>query len=129
MKYASRNYESPNLDLKHISNLALGFFKEEGFVTQRFEKSNEHIIQARKGGILRALLSTSRAITVVLNAHNNTIAAYMGISEWIDGSEDERKRMIGLSIEKLFLETQESLWAYEIEHHLWNHLETNIEIS
>lgn len=129
MKYASRKYESPNLDFRYVSNLALGFFKEEGFVTQRFEKPNEHIIQARKGGILRALLSTSRSITVVLNAHNTSIDAYMGVSEWIDGSEDERNRMINLPIEKLFVESQESLWAYEIEHHLWNHLETNIEIS
>jgi len=95
MKYAFRSYKSSHLDLKHLSNLTLGFFKEEGFVTQRFENPREQIIQARKGGILRALLSTSRSITVVLDEHNSTINVYMGVSEWIDGSADNinQKRM------------------------------------
>ncbi len=129
MKFASRVYDLPQVDLKNVSNLTLGFFKEEGFVTQRFENSNEHIIQARKGGILRALLSTNKAITVVMFEQNGSIYVMIGVKEWSDGKVPEFASRNPNVVSKFFLETPESLWVYEIEHHLWNHIETNIEIS
>ena len=129
MKFASRFYLNSKVDLHRIGNFVLGFFKEEGFVTQRTETKSGIIIQAKKGGILRALLSTNKAITAVIMGNNNSMDIKLGVRQWMENDDQKELNELSFNAISFFDEIPESLWAYELEHHLWNHLETNIEID
>ena len=65
--------------MQKLGNLVLSFFKEEGFITQRINLDHTQIIQAKKGGIMRALLSTNKAFTIIVKGDPNNIDVIMGI--------------------------------------------------
>jgi hypothetical protein len=129
MRCTKRIYLNKKGDVQKLGNLVLSFFKEEGFLTQRFNATHSVIIQAKKGGIMRTLLSMDRSITIVLYGDPNNIEVIMGIKEWMDENGAAVLKNAINSPMTFFDETPESIWAYEIEHHLWNHLETNMEIG
>lgn len=129
MHFTNRIYLNEQVDMQKLGNLVLSFFKEEGFITQRINLDHTQIIQAKKGGIMRALLSTNKAFTIIVKGDPNNIDVIMGIREWIEGdSESKLKTAIKTPI-SFFESVPEAIWAYELEHHLWNHLETNIELG
>ena len=129
MRFTSRIFFNEKIEMQKLGNLVLGFFKEEGFVTQRINFDHSQFIQAKKGGIMRTLLSTNKAITVVIKGEPNNTEVLMGIKEWIEGdSHPTLKNGVAHPI-SFFDPVPEAIWAYELEHHLWNHLETNVELG
>ncbi len=91
MHFTNRIYLNEQVDMQKLGNLVLSFFKEEGFITQRINLDHTQIIQAKKGGIMRALLSTNKAFTIIVKGDPNNIDVIMGIREWIEG-ENQRKK-------------------------------------
>ncbi len=129
MRYTSRIYLDESVELQKLGNTVVGFFKEEGFLTQMFTIDHMKVIQAKKGGILRTLLSTNKALTTVIRGEPNKIEIFLGVREWIDEKDEISLKGSIKNPMKYFDPVPESLWAYEIEHHLWNHIEINIEIG
>ncbi|HLH86188.1 MAG TPA: hypothetical protein VKU79_04925 [Thermoplasmataceae archaeon] len=128
MLFASREYIGKRVKFEDLTELIVNFFKEEGFKTQSIHHPAGYIVQARKGGIFRALLGSNHAFTMAIDGHPAHFRIKIGVSPWIDKEPDEVEEFFRVPYRK-FLETPEALWAYELEHHLWHYIENQIELS
>lgn len=129
MRYAIREYHEKTVDLCGLEKLIIDFFKEERFKTQSTKISKGILIQARKGGIYRPVLSTDKAFTLIVEGNSTDFKIKIGIGKWMNNIESEVLDTFQLNSNKGFIETPEALWAYEIEHHLWHFIENQIELG
>ena len=70
MRYTERQYIGKNVDVEKLKDLIVLFFEDEGFVVQETKLGGARIVEARKGGILRTLLSTDKCIKVVIKGES-----------------------------------------------------------
>lgn len=129
MKYTLRKYIGKNVDVEKLKDLVVLFFEDEGFVVQETKVDGSRIVEARKGGILRTLLSSDKCIKVIIKGEPNDVEVFMGVGKWVPEEEREAKKELSVNPLKVFIDIPESLWAYEIEHHLWVNIEKNVEMG
>ena len=82
------HWENKNIDLKQLADKLVDFFYADGFSEVRQEESSDetkHIVQAKKGGALRTLSSTRKAITIVIRGAPNDLQVEVGTGEWGKG--------------------------------------------
>ena len=129
MKYAQRDYVGKNANLDKLETLVEDFFKEEGFRLQSSKHPNGYIIQAKKGGIFRTLLAGDRAYTILIEGSSSNFKIKVGVGEWLKNLGMAALESFFLTPLLAFVEVPEALWSYEIEHHLWHYIETQIELG
>ncbi len=129
MRYAQRDFVGKNTNLDKLQNLIQDFFKEEGFKLQSSKHPNGYLIQAKKGGIFRTLLAANRAYTVIIEGEPSNFKIKIGVGEWLKDLGVASLESFFLSPLLAFVEVPEALWSYEIEHHLWHYVETEIELG
>ncbi len=129
MRYAQRDFVGKNTNLDKLQGLIQEFFREEGFRLQSSKHPNGYLIQAKKGGIFRTLLAASRAYTVIIEGDPSNFKIKIGIGEWLKDLGVASLESFFLTPLLAFVEVPEALWSYEIEHHLWHYVETEIELG
>lgn len=129
MKSAIREFQTKNVNLNNLSELVVDFFKEEGFRTQNSKNSHGILLQARKGGVMRTLLAMDRALTVVIQGDKNDFKIRIGVGKWLKNLGESSVNPYFLSPMVAFIDVPEALWSYEIEHHLWHYIETQIDLG
>ncbi|AKA49066.1 hypothetical protein IX51_08095 [uncultured archaeon] len=129
MKSAIREFQAKDVNLDTLSELIVDFFKEEGFRTQTSKHPHGTLIQARKGGVMRTLLAMDRALTVVIQGDHNDFKIRIGVGKWLKNLGVASIEAFFLSPMVAFIEVPEALWSYEIEHHLWHYIETQIDLG
>ncbi len=129
MKYAQRDYVGKNANLAKLETLVEEFFKEEGFKLQSSKHPNGYLIQAKKGGIFRTLLAGDRAYTILIEGSSSNFKIKVGVGAWLKDISVAALESFFLTPLVAFIEIPEALWSYEIEHHLWHYIETQIELG
>lgn len=129
MKNAIREFQGKDANLEKLSELITDFFKEEGFRTQFAKHPHGFLLQARKGGVMRTLLAMDRALTVTVQGDKNDFKIRIGVAKWLKNLGVAAIEAFFLSPLVAFIEVPEALWSYEIEHHLWHYIETQIELG
>lgn len=129
MRYAQRDFVGKNTNLDKLQTSIQQFFKEEGFRLQSSKHPNGYLMQAKKGGIFRTLLAADRAYTVIVDGDPSNFKIKIGIGEWLKDLGVAGLESFFLSPLLAFIEVPEALWSYEIEHHLWHYIETEIELG
>lgn len=129
MKSAIREFQGKNVNLEDLAELMVDFFKEEGFRTQLAKHAHGILIQARKGGVMRTLLAMDRALTVTIQGDKDDFKIRIGVSKWLKNLGVASIEAFFFSPLVAFIEVPEALWSYEIEHHLWHYVETQIELG
>ena len=129
MKNAMREYVGKNVDLDKLTDLVLDFFREEGFRTQHSKHPKGTLIQARKGGVFRALLAMDRSFTVIIEGIPSNFKVKIGVGKWLQDLGAAAIESFFISPLVAFVEVPEALWSYEIEHHLWHYIETQIDLG
>ena len=129
MKYAQRDYVGKNVNLDKLEALIEEFFKEEGFRLQSSKHPNGYLIQAKKGGIFRTLLAGDRAYTILVEGTSSNFKIKVGVGEWLKNLGLAALESFFLTPLLAFVAVPEALWSYEIEHHLWHYIETQIELG
>lgn len=129
MRYAQRDFVGKNTNLDKLQNLIQEFFREEGFRLQSSKHPNGYLMQAKKGGIFRTLLAANRAYTVIIEGEPSNFKIKIGIGEWLKDLGIASLESFFLTPLLAFVEVPEALWSYEIEHHLWHYIETEIELG
>lgn len=129
MRYAQRDYVGKNANLDKLEDLIEDFFKEEGFKIQSSKHPNGQLIQAKKGGIFRTLLAGDRAYTILIEGPSSNFKIKVGIGDWLKNLGVAGLESFFLTPLLAFVEVPEALWSYEIEHHLWHYIETQIELG
>lgn len=129
MKNAIREYTGKNVDLNKLANSIQTFFQTEKFNVQTGTHPNGTLIQAKKGGIFRTILAMDRAFTVLIEGTPADFKIKIGIGKWLQDLGVAALEAFFLSPVVAFVEVPEALWSYEIEHHLWHYIETQIDLG
>ncbi len=129
MRFAQRDFVGKDTNLDKLQDLIQEFFREEGFKLQSSKHPNGYLIQAKKGGIFRTLLAADRAYTVLIEGSSSNFKVKIGIGEWLKDLGVAALESFFLTPLLAFIEVPEALWSYEIEHHLWHYIETEIELG
>ena len=129
MRFAQRDYVGKNVSLDKLEAQIENFFREEGFKLQSSKHPNGYLIQAKKGGIFRTLLAADRAYTVIVEGQESNFKIKIGVAEWLKDLGVAALESFFLTPLLAFVEVPEALWSYEIEHHLWHYVETQIELG
>ncbi|MCL5802337.1 MAG: hypothetical protein ACYCPR_04320 [Thermoplasmataceae archaeon] len=129
MKYAMREYVGKNVNISKLAEAIEDFFKEENFKTQIIHISKGSLIQARKGGIFRSLLAKDGAFTITIEGTPVAFKIRIGVTPWNNSLNESSIEPVFSKPMLEYEEVQESLWNYEIEHHLWHYVETQVELG
>lgn len=129
MKYAMREYVGKNVNISKLAEAIEDFFKEENFQTQILQISRGAFIQARKGGIFRSLLAKNGAFTITIYGSPLSFKIRVGVAPWNNSPEESSVEPIFSKPMLEYEEVQESLWNYEIEHHMWHFIETQVDLG
>ncbi|MHB1507555.1 MAG: hypothetical protein ACYCUZ_05805 [Cuniculiplasma sp.] len=124
MNISKREYPDKNVDMENLSAVVERYFIGEGFVVKLAFDQDKAVIQARKGGVFRTMLEMDRSFTTIFQRKNGHIEMSMGVAKTLDSLDSENIKNIYHGI---FIEIPEAIWAYEIEHHLWNAIEMYLE--
>jgi|ETNmetMinimDraft_9_1059917.scaffolds.fasta_scaffold110550_1 hypothetical protein len=87
-KEKGSNWRNKNIDLENLTHKIADWFYADGFPEVRKEISRDktqYIVQARKGGMLRTLTSTRKALTVVIEGRPDNFHIKVGTGEWGKG--------------------------------------------
>ncbi len=124
-----REYIGKSVNADRLLSAIEEFFTEEHFVTQKASHKMGHILQARKGGILRTVLGSTNALTMVLEGEPSDFRIYLGVSKWIKDLNSSSVPPFYASFASSFKDVSETVWPYEFEHHLWHFIESQMELG
>lgn len=129
MKYAQRDYVGKKVNLDKLQTLIGNFFREEGFRVQCGKHPKGFLVQAKKGGVFRTLLSANRSYTILIEGHASNFKIRMGVADWLSDLGTASMEPLFESPMIAFGETPEALWSYELEHQLWHYVETQVDLG
>lgn len=129
MRFAQRDYVAIKRNKEALKDIVVSFFKEEGFRVKWSGHEKVYVVQASKGGVFRPLLGNDKSFTVLIEGNEISPKIKIGIMRMLeDPTENEIRKLVNHPSSE-YEEIPESLWTYEMEHHLWHYLETEINLS
>lgn len=129
MRFAQRDYIGIREGKNTLKDIVVSFFKEEGFRVHWAEHEKTYLVQATKGGVFRPVLGNDRAFSVLIEGNDVNPKIRIGITKLIENPKDNDIRKIATHPSSEYLEIPESMWTYEMEHHLWHYVETQVGLS
>jgi len=73
------------------------------------------VIQAKKAGILRDIITAARAFTIVVAGQPNDFTIHIGIGKWVQNLAVAAVEALFLSVLFLAIDVPEMLWTKHIE--------------
>jgi hypothetical protein len=125
---ASREYVNKNVDLGKLADDVEEYFELQGYTTQKADKENWHLIQAKKAGFLRDIAAADRAFTVLLTGEQNNFKVSIGVGKWLQNMAVSFLEGLLLTPLVFFVEIPVQFWSYEIEGRLWEFTDKQVEL-
>jgi hypothetical protein len=79
---SAKYYKGRNIDLIKLKNVIENYFKSKEFETQSKSGDIDHIVQARKTGVLRSIAGASRALTITISGESNEFSVSIAEGKW-----------------------------------------------
>ncbi|MEO9276771.1 MAG: hypothetical protein ABI340_03175 [Nitrososphaera sp.] len=109
-------FQNKNKDLNQLSEQIITMLETDGYKTQLTSNSPAGIIiQAKKAGILRDIITADRAFTIMITGDSNDFAIHIGIGKWIQNLAVAAVEALLLSALFLAIDIPEMLWTRHIE--------------
>ena len=109
-------FQNKNKDLGQLAQQIEQMLKSDGYKTQLNSGAPVGIvIQAKKAGILRDIITADRAFTIMLTGDPNNFAVHIGIGKWIQNLAVAAAEALLLSVLFLAIDIPEMLWTRHIE--------------
>jgi hypothetical protein len=110
-------YQGRNVDLKALRDNIASFLQADGFKVQQPKPGQDvMLIQAQKGGFLRELISSERALNILIQGQPNDFTVRIGIGKWIQNIAVTVVESALISELFLPLDVAEMLWNFEVEN-------------
>lgn len=126
-KLPRKVFTGRNVDLGKLASLVESYLASQGYTTQRYQSSDQsYVVQARKGGLLRALVSAQRAFTIHISGNPQNVVVNVGVANWgQDIAVDAIETVLfgDLSI----ISDAETLWNLKIEREIMKEIQRIIE--
>jgi hypothetical protein len=108
-------FQGKNKDLNQLSQQIVQQLTSEGYKTQSTTAPLGLVIQARKAGILRDIITADRAFTILITGQPSDFSVHIGIGNWIQNLAVAGAEVILLSVLFLAVNVPEMLWTRHVE--------------
>jgi hypothetical protein len=108
-------FQGKNKDLNQLSQQIVQQLSTEGYKTQSATAPLGIVIQAKKAGILRDIITADRAFSILVTGQPNDFSIHIGIGKWIQNLAVAAVEAIFLSWLFLAVDVPEMLWTQHVE--------------
>ena len=109
------HFTGKNKDLNQLGQQIVTQLNSEGYKTQMATPPIGIVIQAKKAGILRDIITADRAFTITIAGKPNDFSIHVGIGKWIQNIAVAAVETLLLSWLFLAVDVPEMLWTREVE--------------
>lgn len=95
------------------------YLEKDGFHVQTSAPSDQGlVIQARKGGFLRAVVDAERALSITITGTADDLSVRIGIGKWLQNLGVAAIETLVISELFLVVDVAETAWNFEVEDKL-----------
>ena len=109
-------FQGKNKDLVQLSDQIVEQLSIEGYKTQSTKAPVGIIIQAKKDGILRDIITADRAFTILIAGEPNDFTVNVGIGNWIRDLAIVAAEALLISWLFLLIDVPEMVWTRNVEN-------------
>jgi hypothetical protein len=120
-----QHFQGKATDLGQLQGQIEDYLKAEGFTVQSSAPSGQGtLLQARKGGFLRDVITADRALSIVISGDPGDFTVRIGIGKWKEHLATAAIETLLLSELFLVVDVAEMVWTVEIEDKLAKQIES-----
>lgn len=108
-------FQGKNKDLNQLSQQIVQQLSTQGYKTQSATAPLGIVIQAKKAGILRDIITADRAFSILITGQPNDFSIHIGVGKWIQNIAVAAVEAILLSWLFLAVDVPEMLWTQHVE--------------
>jgi hypothetical protein len=108
-------FTGKNKDLNQLSQQIVQQLNTDGYKTQSSTAPLGIVIQAKKAGILRDIITADRAFSILIAGQPNDFTVHVGIGKWIQNIAAAAVETIFLTWLFLAVDVPEMLWTTHVE--------------
>jgi hypothetical protein len=113
------HFQGKGTDLSRLQTHIEEYLKSESFTVQTSAPSTHGtVIQAKKGGFLRAAIDANHAMTVMISGSSDDFTVRIGIGKWLQNLAVAAVETLLVSELFLVIDVAENVWTIEIEDKL-----------
>jgi hypothetical protein len=109
-------FQGKNKDLNQLSQQIVQQLNSEGYKTQLATPPLGIVIQAKKAGILRDIITADRAFSILITGQPNDFSVHIGIGKWIQNLAVAAVETLLLTWLFLAVDIPEMLWTQHVEN-------------
>jgi hypothetical protein len=110
------HFTGKNKDLNQLSQQIVQQLNSEGYKTQFTAAPLGIVIQAKKAGILRDVITAERAFSILITGQPNDFSIHIGIGKWIQNIAVAAAETLLLTWLFLAIDVPEMLWNVHVEN-------------
>jgi hypothetical protein len=112
-------FQNKNKDLNQLSQQIVQMLQSDGYKTQINTGAPVGIvIQAKKAGILRDIITADMAFTIMITGDPTNFAVHIGIGKWIQNLAVAAAEALLLSVLFFAIDIPEMLWTRHVENEI-----------
>ena len=113
------HFQGKGTDLNALQQKVQEYLTSDGFTVQSSPPSPQGaVLQAKKGGFLRAVVDADRALSVMISGEANDFTVRVGIGKWLEHLGVAAVETLLVSDLFLLVDVADSAWNFEIEDKL-----------
>ena len=109
------HFTGKNTDLNKLTQKIVSGLNSEGYKTQVANTPAGTVIQAKKAGVLRDIITADRCFTIMISGQPNDFTVHVGIGRWIENIAIAAAETLLLTWLFLVVDIPEMAWTTEVE--------------
>ncbi len=123
-------YQGRNTDLVGLRDRIVRYLQDDGFKLQTPRATQGGmLIQAQKGGFLREVITSERALDILIQGEPNNFSVRVGIGKWVQNIGVATVETLLISELFLPLDVGEMLWNVEVEKKILKKIDDFVAMS
>lgn len=123
------HYTGKNKDLRQVADRIVGQLDIEGYKTQIATPPVGIVIQAKKAGVLRDIITADRAFSILIAGGPNDFSIHIGIGKFYQNLAVAAVESILTSFLFLAVDVPEMLWTKHVEKGIISEIRATVEID
>lgn len=124
----SKTFVGKNVDISKLASSVESYLTSKGYQTQSYRSSDGSlIVQARKGGFLRAIVNAQRAFTIHISGSPDNVGVNIGVANWGQDIAVGAIEAMLVSDDLALLSGVEALWNLQIEKEIMKTIEQLVD--
>lgn len=121
-------YQDKNIDLEKLRADVTAYLQSDGFkIQQPKQNQSQMLIQAQKGGFLREIISSERALNIMIQGTPNDFTVQIGIGKWVQNIAVTAVETLLITELFLPLDVAEMAWNFEVENKIAKQIDTMVK--